>query len=197
MAVALAAVFAILNARREAVRMRAMGSLNQLRLSLANYESINGLPPNREFRGAKGSPTLSWLAAVLPYVEQRDVYDKLDLNSSWDSSENSMALKIGKDYWTWFCKDGYFICPLDDKLSIWDNETGLPRGTLSNNPTAIALIAIPIEGVHPLQPYVITMGELKRLLKMNSAAVYIECSGHYDLISLVDDSVQFERRQSQ
>lgn len=175
--------------------MRAMGSLNQLRLSLEIHESVHGLPPNREFRGLSGSPTLSWLAAVLPYVEHRNVYDELDLNSSWDSSENSMALKIGRDYWTWFCTDGYFICPLDDKLSIWDNKTGLPRGTLSDNPSAIALIAVPIEGVHPLQPYVITMDKLKMLLKENSAAFYIDCSGHYDLIRLVDDSVRFERRQ--
>lgn len=187
-------VYMVRTAQREAGRMRVMGRLSQLRLSLENFESFHGFPPHRELKGDSSEPALSWLASVLPYIERVDVYSELVLNRPWNSEENSKALRIGSSFWDWYCEDGYFILPLKDELSIWDSESGLPRGTLANNPDAIALIALPLNGIHPLQPFTLTADELKARLGKNVVAIHIRCSGEYGAVKLVGDSLWFERR---
>jgi Protein of unknown function (DUF1559) len=49
------------------------------------------LPPAAIY-SADGKPLLSWRVAVLPYIEQKQLYDQFHLDESWDSPHNLSLL---------------------------------------------------------------------------------------------------------
>jgi hypothetical protein len=74
--------------------MRCANNLKQLALGLHNYAENH---PERYFPSAvvasDGSPErrLSWMVSLLPYVEQDEVFKRLDLAKPWDATENGPA----------------------------------------------------------------------------------------------------------
>lgn len=53
-----------------------------------NYESAYKQLPARVSRDANGKPLLSWRVAMLPYMEQADLYNQFHLDEPWDSEHN-------------------------------------------------------------------------------------------------------------
>ena len=77
------------------VRTQDLNNLRQLGLGLLNYESghqkfpgISGQKPNH---GAVDSG-LSWRVHLLPFLEERELYDRFHLDESWDSPHNLALL---------------------------------------------------------------------------------------------------------
>jgi hypothetical protein len=79
--------------RSEAGRVSSVNNLKQMALAMHNYASANGdaFPP-AAITDKDGKPLLSWRVAILPYVEQNNLYQKFRLDEPWDSEHNKKLL---------------------------------------------------------------------------------------------------------
>jgi prepilin-type processing-associated H-X9-DG protein len=75
-------------------RARSSNNLKQIGLALHNYEAIHGVLPAGAIVDKKGKPLLSWRVAILPYIEQNNLYSKFKLDEPWDSETNLPLSKI-------------------------------------------------------------------------------------------------------
>jgi hypothetical protein len=76
-------------AAREAARRSV--SLNNLKMLLLSFHVYNDkhkvLPPHAIY-SAEGKPLLSWRVAMLPYLEENELYEQFHLDEPWDSEHN-------------------------------------------------------------------------------------------------------------
>ena len=79
---------AVQAAREAARRMQSSNNLKQIGLCMHNYESAYKQLPARVSKDANGKPLLSWRVAMLPYMEQADLYNQFHLDEPWDSEHN-------------------------------------------------------------------------------------------------------------
>ncbi len=84
--------------REAARRTQCLNNLRQLALAVHNYESARRhFPPSAEFAGYGPINTnSSWSihGRLLPYLEQNNVYDNVNLNVAWDDQVAISGLKI-------------------------------------------------------------------------------------------------------
>jgi prepilin-type processing-associated H-X9-DG protein len=90
---------AVQQAREAARRTQSKNNLKQLGLALHNYhDTFNALPagtlPNT---GLQPNERLSWLTAVLPYVDQAALYNQIDKKSGWNQGANEKLTKTDLD----------------------------------------------------------------------------------------------------
>ena len=83
---------AVQQVREAARRTQSMNNQRQLALALLNYEAANGSFPPAFTVDADGTPLLSWRVAILPYLEQKDLYDRFHHDEPWDSEHNIQLL---------------------------------------------------------------------------------------------------------
>jgi hypothetical protein len=84
----------ILKPMTASARARSSNNLKQIGLALHNYEAIHGVLPAGAIVDKKGKPLLSWRVAILPYIEQNNLYSKFKLDEPWDSETNLPLSKI-------------------------------------------------------------------------------------------------------
>jgi hypothetical protein len=88
-AVLVALLLPAVNAAREAARRNgAMNQLKQLSLAMLNYEAIHKTFPAQANYDAAGKPLLSWRVHILPFLEQKELYQQFHLDEPWDSEHN-------------------------------------------------------------------------------------------------------------
>jgi len=79
---------AVQAARQAAQRMSSSNNLKQIMLAMHNYHAAyNRLPPAAIMDDA-GKPLLSWRVAILPFIEEQELYQKFHLDEPWDSEHN-------------------------------------------------------------------------------------------------------------
>lgn len=80
-------------------RAQSQNNLKQIGLAMHNYHaSYNTLPP-AAICDKNGKPLLSWRVAILPYIEQDNLYKQFKLDEPWDSEHNKkLAMAIPKTY---------------------------------------------------------------------------------------------------
>jgi hypothetical protein len=84
---------AVQQAREAARRTQSMNNQRQLVLALLNYEAANGHFPPAYTVDEGGNPLLSWRVAILPYLEQQELYDQFHHDEPWDSDHNYALLE--------------------------------------------------------------------------------------------------------
>ncbi len=88
---------AVQKVRAEAARMTSQNNLKQIALACLNYESAMGHYP-ADITDKDGKLLLSWRVAILPYLEQANLYNQFKLNEPWDSEHNkkwsAAAIKV-------------------------------------------------------------------------------------------------------
>jgi hypothetical protein len=83
-----------INATREAGRRSlCMNNLHQIGLAMAMYESKNGKFPPAAGVGENGQPPMSWRVAILPYMQEDEIYRNYDPKQPWNSPKNLEVLK--------------------------------------------------------------------------------------------------------
>ncbi len=83
-----------LNAATESSNHRErMDRFKQVVLGMLNYESANKHFPPAAIRDKGGKPLLSWRVAILPYIEQNDLYKQFHLDEPWDSPHNKSLIE--------------------------------------------------------------------------------------------------------
>ncbi len=86
---------AVENARESARLNSHMNDMKQIALAMHNYHSTFGtFPASAAICDKDGKPLLSWRVAILPFIEQKALFDKFHLDEPWDSEHN---LKLAKE----------------------------------------------------------------------------------------------------
>jgi hypothetical protein len=75
-------------------RTQSANSLRQLALAFHNYHSAKGRLPSYAIHDQSGRPLLSWRVELLPFLEQRSLYEKFKRDEPWDSPHNLALLPL-------------------------------------------------------------------------------------------------------
>ncbi len=90
---------AVLGAREASARARSANNMKQIALAFHNYHDTNGRFPAAAIYSKAGKPLLSWRVALLPYLEEGQLYQQFKLDEPWDSAHNKKLLaKMPKIY---------------------------------------------------------------------------------------------------
>jgi len=89
--VAAAAAALTAKARSAAVRTESMNHLKQIGLAWHNCHDATGAFP-KDIVSKDGKPLLSWRVAILPFIEQNELYRQFKLDEPWDSEHNKKLL---------------------------------------------------------------------------------------------------------
>jgi RNA polymerase sigma factor (sigma-70 family) len=81
-------------ARTAARRMKSMNNLKMIALAMHNFHDTNGHFPPPAIYSKDGKPLLSWRVAILPYIEQDNLYKQFKLDQPWDSPHNKALAEI-------------------------------------------------------------------------------------------------------
>lgn len=78
---------AVQKVREAATRMTSQNNLKQIALAIHNYESAFGHLP-QDITDKNGNKLLSWRVAILPFIEQDNLYRQFKLDEPWNSPHN-------------------------------------------------------------------------------------------------------------
>ncbi|MCE9530745.1 MAG: DUF1559 domain-containing protein [Planctomycetes bacterium] len=84
---------AVQKVREAAARTKSMNNLKQIGIAMHNHQDGAGSLPNAAICDKKGKPLLSWRVSLLPYIEQRNLYEQFKLDEPWDSEHNKKLIK--------------------------------------------------------------------------------------------------------
>ncbi|MCA9105379.1 MAG: DUF1559 domain-containing protein, partial [Planctomycetales bacterium] len=76
-----------------AARVQNQNNLRQIGLALHNYHDTFRRFPPQAITDDNGRPLLSWRVAILPYIEQQQLYDQFHHDEPWDSEHNLALLE--------------------------------------------------------------------------------------------------------
>lgn len=79
---------AVQAARAAARRMQSTNNLKQIALAFHNYSDVYRSFPPAVIYGPDGKPWHSWRVLLLPYLEQRALYEQYDFSQPWDAPAN-------------------------------------------------------------------------------------------------------------
>ncbi|MDR3620423.1 MAG: DUF1559 domain-containing protein [Paludisphaera borealis] len=82
---------AVQSAREAARRAQCVNNLKQISLASHNHDAVTGAFPG-DVVGKDGKPLLSWRVAILPFIEQQELYNQFKLDEPWDSPHNKPLL---------------------------------------------------------------------------------------------------------
>ena len=87
---------AVQQAREAARRTQSMNNLKQILLALHNYHDVNNKFPEGTHLNEKLKPDerLSWLAKVLPYLDQSPLFNMIDFEEGWEDEANEKSSDV-------------------------------------------------------------------------------------------------------
>ncbi len=100
---------AVQAAREAARRMQCANNLKQIGLAMHNYENTHRCLPVGSFGCCWGS----WMVALLPYIEQKPLYDQYDHNGKWDIPDSSYRYSGSRNLPVTRTRIDTFTCPSD------------------------------------------------------------------------------------
>jgi hypothetical protein len=69
-------------------------NLKQLGLAMHHHQDVYKRLPADAIYSKDGRPLLSWRVAILPFIEQKNLYDQFRLDEPWDSPHNKQLLQV-------------------------------------------------------------------------------------------------------
>ncbi len=80
-------------------RSECVDRMHQITLAMLLYECDHGTLPPAHTVDADGNPLHSWRVALLPYLGQQELHDKIRLDEPWDSQHNKQFHKQAVDFY--------------------------------------------------------------------------------------------------
>ncbi len=82
---------AVQDAREAARRTHCRSNLCQIGLALHNYHDVYGVFPPAHTVDDQGNAMHSWRTLVLPFMDQNQLYETIDLSKPWHDAQNAEA----------------------------------------------------------------------------------------------------------
>jgi type II secretory pathway pseudopilin PulG len=152
---------AVQQARESARRLQCANDLKQIGLGIANYESVHGsLPPGQlVYQGLSPSDLgilpSAWIM-ILPFLEQKPLYDSINFNLPIQETENRTSIGI---------QLGVYMCPSDFSSGVrpsdLDNRGAnglLPRTLLTSYVACYGAYTISKYGPPPMPGFIYSAG---------------------------------------
>lgn len=79
---------AVQAAREAARRNQSLNNMRTIILALLNFDNENKSFPAQAITDESGKPLLSWRVAILPFLDEDELYQKFHLDEPWDSEHN-------------------------------------------------------------------------------------------------------------
>jgi prepilin-type N-terminal cleavage/methylation domain-containing protein len=78
--------------REAAARAQTENNLKQLAIAMHAYHDVNKTFPAHASYDKRGRPLLSWRVHILPFIEQKALYNEFHLDEPWDSPHNKKVI---------------------------------------------------------------------------------------------------------
>jgi Protein of unknown function (DUF1559) len=137
---------AVQAARAAANRNLTFNKLRQIALSMMNYEDEHKHFPAHAIFSKDGKPLLSWRVAILPQLEEKQLYEQFHLDEPWDSEHNKALLSKMPDT---YAKPGrpndgktVFLVPVGKGLGFEGTE-GLTISSITDG-TSHTILAVEV-----------------------------------------------------
>ena len=115
--------------------------LRQIALAFHNYyDARKEFPPGQK---QAAHPNLSWRVQLLPFIEQKPLYDRFHLDEPWDSPHNQALLALMPDIYRVgdeTCSNTHFMVFVGDKAFFRPKTT--PRMQQCTDGTSNTLLAV-------------------------------------------------------
>lgn len=83
---------------QEAARLtQDRNSMKQLGLAMHNYLDVHDRFPAQTTWNSDGKPLLSWRVALLPFLDEQELYDQFHHDEPWDSEHNRQVARLMPD----------------------------------------------------------------------------------------------------
>lgn len=82
----------VADARNKAREAVSMNNMRQIMLAMHIFHEVHGNLPPQALVSKDGKKLLSWRVLILPYIEQKPLYDKFHLDEPWDSEHNKQLI---------------------------------------------------------------------------------------------------------
>jgi hypothetical protein len=102
-------------------------NLRQIGIALHNYHDTYGSFPPAYISDAQGRPIHSWRVLILPFMEQKALYDRYDFAETWDGPNNSkLAAEMPHEF---RCRgDSRSLSPTDTSYVVVIGDGTIWRG---------------------------------------------------------------------
>jgi prepilin-type processing-associated H-X9-DG protein len=139
-------------------RAQCKNNLKLIGLALHNYVEDQGALPPAYTVDANGQPLHSWRTLILPYLDQKPLYDRIDLSKPWNDPANAEAYSTTIHYYV--CPsatlpEGHTTClaMVGPENSFHSTETRVFRDFTDGTSNTVWVIdASPPEAVHWMDP---------------------------------------------
>lgn len=145
--------------------------LESLGLALRNYHATYGSYPPAHLSDAEGRPMHSWRVLLLPFLDQKPLYDEYHFDEPWDGPRNRLlheratrALGTGCYSCPWDWQDS---TPANSYLAVvgrgtaWPPEHGLSESEIRDGlANTILLVEVASAGIHCLEPRDLNFDEM-------------------------------------
>lgn len=148
-------------------RMQCSNHLKQIGLALQNYHDHYGSFPPAYIADSGGKPIHSWRVLILPFMEQRALYDRYRFDEAWNGPNNSKL--HGETLHVYRCasRSGRQVKTETSYVAVIDPKTAWPGEkftTLANftdgEVNAILVTEMANSGIHWMEPRDLKMADI-------------------------------------
>jgi len=142
--------------RQLARRTECDHTLKVIGLALHSYHGVHGSFPPPYVTDAQGKPLYSWRVLILPWLEERDLYNQWRLDEAWDSPRNRRLPEPGNLY---KCPAARRNAPYTDYLAVvgpgmaWEAGKRLSEDDFTDG-TSNTILVVEVRGsqIHWAEP---------------------------------------------
>jgi hypothetical protein len=174
-------------------------NLRMIAIALHNYHDTYGSFPPAYIADANGKPMHSWRVLLLPFLEEKNLYDLYDFNEPWDGPHNSaLALQVPRLK--------VFECPSVTKLNetnyvavvgpqtMWPGEKTITFGDIKDGTSnTIMVVELHNSGIHWMEPRDLDISQMPMGINPPLGQAISSHHPHGAQVALADGSVGFLR----
>jgi hypothetical protein len=172
-------------------------NLRQILIGLHNYHDVYGSLPPAYVADENGRPMHSWRVLILPFIEQKSLYDQYRFDEPWDGPNNRLLGQLGLPI---------FRCPSDSQavngqtsyVLVVGNGTAWPRaksaqlGDIKDGTShTILVVEVQHSGIHWMEPRDLDLAQLPLSVNPPRGLGISSEHKHGAHVGLGDGSVRF------